>query len=288
MPHTTLIIGCGDLGTEIALRLIARGDRVIGWRRRPPAEGSPIEFVPVDVTRPVALPHADIDRLVVCLAPRRDGSDDYTTTYLDGIRHVRDACAERGRIPERSVLVSSTAVYGDVVGTVDERTPIPHPTALSRSTGRAAVLLEAERLFADAFGDRGSILRCGGIYGPGRTHLLDRVRAGEAVIPAGSAMTNRIHRDDAAAAIVHLLELDEAAPVYLGVDEEPAEMAEVLGFLADRLGAPRPARGSVTRERGGSRACDSSLLRSTGFRFAYPNYRAGYADMLENPRPRHP
>jgi len=277
MPHT-LIVGCGDLGTEVGLRLTAAGHRVTGWRRMLPAGGSPIDFVSADVTGPVQVPD-DTTHLVICLAPRRDGTDDYETTYLDGLRNVLAGLRTR---PERAVLVSSTAVYGSLVGRVDEDTPIPDPS------GRAAALLTAERMFRDAMGARGSVLRCGGIYGPGRTHLIDKVLSGTAVVPEGSAVTNRIHRDDAAAAVVHLLGHADAAPVYIGVDEEPAEMAEVLGFLAGRLGVPRPGTGAVTRERGGSRICDSARLRATGFRFAYPSYRAGYAEMLEHPRERHP
>lgn len=275
---TTLIVGCGDLGTEIGLRLASSGHRVIGWRRNPPSGDSPIEFDAVDVTSPVTVP-ADVSRLVICAAPRRDGSDDYEATYLNGMRHVLDGLRRR---PERAVLVSSTGVYGDLDGRVDEDTPIPD------GPPRARTLLAAERMFLAETAGRGTVLRCGGIYGPGRTRLIDLLLAGEAALPPGPAMTNRIHRDDAAAAVVHLLGLPEPAPVYLGVDERPAELAEVLTFLAERLGLPRPPVGSVSRERGGTRACDSSLLRASGFAFAYPDYRAGYADMLDRPRQRHP
>lgn len=278
MMSTTLIVGCGDLGTEVGLRLASAGHRVIGWRRRLPAGDSPIEFEAVDVTSAVEVPD-DVSRIVICLAPRRDGSDDYATTYLTGVRNLLDGMRVR---PERAVLVSSTAVYGALEGRVDEDTPIPAGSA------RARTLLAVERMFLDELGDRGTVLRCGGIYGPGRTRLIDMVLAGEAVIPDGPAMTNRIHRDDAASAIVHLLGLADAAPVYLGVDERPAEMAEVLAYLADRLRVPRPPTGTVSRERGGTRACDSSRLRATGFAFAYPDYRAGYADVIDAPRPRHP
>ena len=97
------------------------------------------------------------------------------------------------------------------------------------------------------------VLRLGGIYGPGRTRLIDQVRGGSAVIPAASRFTNRIHRDDAAAAIVHLCTMDAVpGPVYLGVDNEPAELGEVLGFLAAELGLPQPASESDRESDGGA------------------------------------
>ena len=54
----------------------------------------------------------------------------------------------------------------------------------------------------------------------GRTRLIDKARSGDTA--AGAAWTNRIHRDDAAAAAVHLLTM-EAQPLtlYLGTDDEP-------------------------------------------------------------------
>ena len=148
------------------------------------------------------------------------------------------------------------------------------------------------------------MLRLGGIYGPGRTRLIDQVRGGSAVIPAESRFTNRIHRDDAAAAIVHLcLMAAEPAPVYLGVDNEPAELGEVLRFLAGELGLPEPGRaepasgvrggsggttGGGEPSRGGNKRVSNALLRGTGFEFEYPSFREGYRAILAGVGERHP
>jgi nucleoside-diphosphate-sugar epimerase len=149
------------------------------------------------------------------------------------------------------------------------------------------------------------VLRLGGIYGPGRTRLIDQVRGGTAVVPAGSRFTNRLHRDDAAAAIVHLCSMDPSpGPLYLGVDNEPAEFGEVLCFLAAELGLPRPpsASGAGDRTAGGSaggsaggepsrgsnKRCSNALLRGTGFEFAYPGFREGYRAILAGAGVRHP
>ena len=142
------------------------------------------------------------------------------------------------------LFVSSTAVYGDAGGDWIDETTTPEPGGFS---GR--IIREAEDLLVSRLGGTGItpvVLRLGGIYGPGRTRLIDQVRGGSAVIPAESRFTNRIHRDDAAAAIVHLCTMDAVpAPVYLGVDNEPAEMGEVLRFLAAELGLPQPPSGAA-------------------------------------------
>src|SRR5699024_4078402 len=190
---------------------------------------------------------------------------------------------DRGGVrPNRVLLVSSTAVYGVSDGsTVDEGTPTtPHAT-------NGTVLLEAERALNERI-PTATVLRLAGIYGPGRTALLDRVRNGEAVIPDVPVHTNRIHRDDAAAAIVHLTTRgDTPAPIYLGVDDQPVQRGEVLRFLADELGAPRPPVGGPSPTRGGDKRCSNALLRATGFTFTYPTYREGYRAVVAGHGTRH-
>ena len=101
--------------------------------------------------------------------------------------------------------------------------------------------------------------------------------------------SNRIHRDDAAAAIVHLLTVtDTPDRVYLGVDDAPVDRGEVLAFLAEELGLARPPIGADDSSRGGNKRCRNDRLKATGFRFAYPTYREGYRAILAGDGVRHP
>lgn len=298
---TILMAGCGDLGTETGLRFAAAGHKVVGWRRSPEKLPAAIEGVAVDLgsgSLPTLPP--ETSAVVVALAADSPAEDAYRTAYVDGLSHVLDAvdaARERGDKSLRRILfVSSTAVYGDAGGGwVDEATA-PEPGSFS---GR--IMREAEELLLRRLAGTGVepvILRLGGIYGPGRTRLIDQVRSGSATVPAGSHFTNRIHRDDAAAAIVHLCSMGPApAPVYVGVDDDPAELGDVLGFLATELGLPQPtpaadhAGGGVPgREpsRGGNKRCSNALLRGTGFDFAYPTFREGYRAVLAGVGVRHP
>jgi hypothetical protein len=88
-------------------------------------------------------------------------------------------------------------------------------------------------------------------------------------------------------------------PVYLGVDDHPAELGEVQRFLASELGLPQPPSavegdsggGGVSASgpaRGGNKRCSNKLLRSTGFGFAYPTFREGYRAILAGEGFRHP
>jgi nucleoside-diphosphate-sugar epimerase len=280
-----LIAGCGDLGTEAGLRFAAAGHEVVGLRRRAALLPEPISPLAGDLT--TALPVLPSDTEVVVFAATASGrsADAYRRVYLEGLQRVLEGLATVGAQPSRVLFVSSTAVYGVTDGSwVDESTPT-RPTS---ATG--GVLVEAEQALA-ASPFPGTALRLAGIYGPGRTRLLDQVRSGEARLPAGSVHANRIHRDDAAAAIVHLAaSVEEAASTYVGVDHAPVERSEVLRFLADELGVPHPPVATVGsgRRRGGDKRCRNDRLVATGFRFRFPTYREGYRAVLRGEGVRHP
>lgn len=300
---TALVAGCGDLGTEVALRLLDRGDTVLGLRRRTSVLPPTIRGLSVDLTAEVPdLPGGAYERLAVLLTA--DGSDAraYRETYVGGLRRTLAALDACGVVPRHAVLVSSTGVYGDSTGDLDESSPV----APTRPTHE--VLLEAEKVFHEAL-PHGTVLRLSGLYGPGRSRFVERARRGE----VEDHWTNRIHRDDAAAAVVHLLGdahpsdagpsdapdtgggTSEAAatgssrraPLYLGTDREPAHALDVAAEVRRLLGLPPAAPGPrVTEDEG--RRLSSDALVGTGFSFTYPTYRQGYAAVLRGHGRRHP
>ena len=284
---TILLAGCGDLGTEAGLRFAALGHRVVGWRRSPEKLPAAIEGAAADLGSPnlPGIP-ADTTAVVIAVAADNPSEEAYRAAYVRGVAHVLDALERDGVTPERVLFVSSTAVYGDAAGGwVDEATD-PNPGGFS-----GKVMLEAEDLLHSRLSGTSATtaLRLGGIYGPGRTRLIDQVRSGSAVIPEDVRYTNRIHRDDAAAAIVHLATMADApAPVYVGVDDEPADLGAVLRFLASELGLPQPQAGDAGPARGGNKRCRNDLLRSTGFNFTFPTFREGYRDVIAGNGSRHP
>ncbi|HEX2247407.1 MAG TPA: SDR family oxidoreductase [Arthrobacter sp.] len=286
---TVLIAGCGDLGTEAGLMFDAAGHRVIGWRRSPEKLPAQLAGAAVDLTGPLPTIPPDTEIVVMATAAAERTEAAYRSAYVDALANLLDALERDGVRPRRVLFVSSTAVYGENDGgEVDETTP----ARPSSATGR--ILREAEELLHARL-PSAIVLRLGGIYGPGRTRLIDQVRRGTAELPDPPRLTNRIHRDDAAAAIVHLTTAVEAPqPLYLGVDSEPAELGEVLRFLAAEIGVPEPptATSATSRDannsRGGDKRCSNTRLLATGFRFRYPSFREGYRAVLAGEGLRHP
>ena len=270
VDRTTLVIaGAGDVGGRLARLRAARGDDVLALRRRPTDAGGGVRPVRADLVTGAglqALPrHADA--LVFCAAPDSRDEAAYRALFVDGLRRVLDHVQAT-----RVLLVSSTAVYAEDAGEwVDEDTPARPPAFNGR------VLCEAERELADNRG--ASVLRLTGLYGPGRDALLRRARAGT---PGRPHWTNRIHVDDAAAALSHLLDLPEPQPLYLGSDALPAMDSDVLAWVRAGEGLS-PIAAEQGPESG--RRVDSTRLRASGWAPRYPDYRSGYADLLASPAP---
>jgi nucleoside-diphosphate-sugar epimerase len=273
----TLIAGCGYVGSALGERLAADGHEVWGLCRKfsQPAQGvRPIEAdlgLPSDLLR---LPGA-LDFVVYLVSAQ--GADDalYRTAYVGNLANLLAALEAAGERPRRVVFASSTAVYAQGGGEwVDEESPT-EPTHFS---GRR--LLEGEACLAGSPFPTTAV-RFGGIYGPRRTGLVERVRTGAARCRPGH-YTNRIHRDDCVGTIAHLLALESPEELYLAVDSEPATDDTVQSWLAGALGTPVPRRAAAgdAPARRGNKRCRNARLRASGYRFRHPTFREGYRSLL--------
>jgi nucleoside-diphosphate-sugar epimerase len=275
-----LIAGCGYVGCALGERLVAANDTVWGLRRRPLSLPAGIEPIEADlaVARSLRDLPRDLDFVVYAASP--SGRDDahYRTAYVEGLSRLLEALERDRQNPRRIYFLSSTSVYeqsnGEWVDEASDASPRHH---------RGRRLLEAEAVLREGpFAS--TVLRLGGLYGPGRTGLLERVRKGQATYRRGVHYTNRIHRDDCARAIAHLMACGSAQPLFLAVDSEPAEEAVVMRWLAGALGAPepRPARAGEAGELEPhtNKRCRNDLLLASGFALLHPTFREGYAAMI--------
>lgn len=275
MSETVLIAGCGDLGQRVASLLLARGDDVYAFRRRPPdASTDGIRWLSADLAQPESLcgMPARITQLVFTPAPDAREPAVYRSVFLDGLRFLLDALHAT---PLRRVLmVSSSAVYGEHGGDwVDEATP-PAPLGFN-----GQILWEAEQwLFRQSV--PATVLRLAGLYGPGRLQLIGRLRAGQVRVPRQHPhWANRMHVDDAAAAIAHLLALPDPQDLYLGADDTPLPLPVLYDYLAGLMQLPPVPEGPAPTAIG-SKRLSNARLRATGYELQWPDARQGYAALL--------
>lgn len=269
-----LIAGCGDVGTRLGIKLSAQGAQVFGLRRTINQLPTGIHRIAADLTDPGTLKQLPrCDWLFYTAAAGHPDPEIYHRIYVEGLHHLLAALPHP---PKHLFLTSSSRVYAQSGHEwVDEQSA----TEPDSENGRILLAGEQQALQGPI---PATVVRFSGIYGPGRDHLQRRVQAGIAAPASPLHYSNRIHSDDCAGVLEHLLRLaaegQALQPVYLASDDAPTPIHEVMEWLAERMGVVIHQRQPIRR--GGSRRCSNHLLRASGYRFIYPDFRRGYAGLL--------
>ena len=257
-----------------------------GVRRNIAALPEWLDAFSADVTTPDSLPFLDdhrYDVVLYILAAAAFNAADYRAAYVTGVENKLKSLEDNNQELKRFIFVSSTGVYHQNNGeTVNEDSP----TEPSNFNGQ--LVLEGEQLVrANSFG---TCVRFSGIYGPDRLRMINRVAAGQGSGTKSTAYSNRIHVEDCARVLIHLVNQaginDDMHDLYLASDNRPATTSEVEAFIAETLGLSleQSGRSEQSRRIAGSKMCDNSRLLASGFEFLYPDYRAGYRKIIEGLR----
>lgn len=272
-----LIIGCGDIGRRLADQLDPQAYRITGLKRSATADLPNLQYRQCDATNPQALASVvaeGFDVIVISMTPSERSDAGYQRAYVDSCRHLVDALKAQGLRPRLLVFVSSTGVYAQDDGSwVDETSPT-EPESFSGKR-----LLEAEQILQES-GYGHLILRFSGIYGPGRNRLIEQVKQQRAA--NSSHYTNRIHADDCAGVLAHLINLQKhqtLPSVFLASDSSPTPMVDVVSWIAGQLGIKDFLAADAVNERGNKRISNRRLLDS-GYQLRYPDFKQGYKELL--------
>lgn len=278
---SVLIVGCGDVGGRLAKQLLASGWPVSGLRRSVGQLPEGVTAIAADLNDsrcPADWPVDAPDYLVYSVAASQHDEAGYQAAYVEGLRNVLSWLVERNQKPRRLLFVSSSSVYAQKDGEWIDETAAVEPEGYS-----GKVMLEAEQL-ALASGIPATIVRLTGIYGPGREWLLSQVRQGYRVTEEPPLYGNRIHAEDAAGLLAFLLKSDQQGKAvddcYIGVDDAPAPLFEVVAWLREYMGVSQWSEQERVR-RTGSKRCSNARARALGWAPQYPSYKEGYAAILE-------
>lgn len=215
-----IIWGTGELGGRVA-RL---------WR----AAGRPVIGLTQTERRHAALRAEGIEpRLgspVAVLQP-----EDVLLLAMPGYERQHEAIERLAGqpVPARVGLVSSTGYYGQPRGTVSETSPVG-------AGRRPAAIAALEQAFQRWAGERGVILRFGGIYRPGRGPFSALQRRGYPPAGPPNKTLALIHYDDAATATLAALQHPAPEAVYLGVVPPCPTRQEFYEAACRQLDLPPP------------------------------------------------
>jgi nucleoside-diphosphate-sugar epimerase len=273
-----LIVGCGDLGAVIAMRLQISHE-VIGLRQSDKPLPLGMQTIQADVTQLNTL--SKLEKLnpniiIYCVAASAQTDENYQAHYVTGLKNVLAMQSQNTNL-QHVFFVSSTRVYGQKTDELlDENTPtIPVDFGGER-------LLEAENVLKN-MPCKSTSMRLSGIYGEGRLYLV-KMAKDITKWPQENHWSNRIHRDDAAGFIALMVEkalIKEALEdTYIVTDDMPTQQHEVLKWLANQQNID--ISNIKTPPVHGGKRLSNKRMRNTGFELQYPNYQAGYRHILQN------
>ena len=275
-----LIFGGGFSGQHIAAVARKLGVKVFCSRRTKDSPGADFVFNGLQSEMPDENIFAGATHLLSCIPPNENGKDPVLENLKDKLK---------SHAFEWVGYLSTTGVYGDSQGSWVEETKSPEPRQ-HRSKKRLACEEEWKQL-----NQKVQILRLPGIYGPGRSAVDTIIKGKYKLIDKPGQVFSRIHIDDIAGAIMHLISLSTQGirPEIINIaDDFPTANIEVLTYAASLLKQKLPAAEkfeiaaktmspmALSFWEENRRVSNKLLCKELGYSLLHPDYRSGLKDCL--------
>lgn len=174
-----------------------------------------------------------VDMVYVLLAPSRSSElssiENYQKTYVDSVQPIVRAL--KAHPVQRIIVVSSTRVYGE-----DEGLIINDDSPIQPKDEQGHLLLKMEQLWQQAYPEQVIIVRPTGIYGTSNARMYKLAETTKSY--PNIHWSNRIHIDDLARFLAHLIHVEHPEKSYICTNNHPEPLHERILKIQKELGLP--------------------------------------------------
>ena len=265
------VIGCGYIGSEVAMLWKNRGLHITATTRRP----EKLKNLTAVAQKGVLLKGNDLTEFLPLLTSNEiilvtigaDAAEDYTAAYRNTAQFIRSFAVESD-LPKRLIYTSSASVYGDHQGKwVDEE------SQRLGKTEQEKILIETEDIYRSLieFGWNITILRLAEIYGPERELSKKVKQITRPLAGIGNQYTNLIHKTDCVSAIDYCLR-HHLNGIYNLVDDDHPTRKELYQKIAKKFHLPEPQWDpALTSPHAGNKRVSNHKIKGEGFVFMHPH-----------------
>jgi len=281
------ILGCGYLGTALAEQCVSKGWNVSALTRNADTAKN-LHSLGVSQVVEAQLQddgwHEELDSnqefVVNCVGASSPDNQGYISSYIEGQDSVMK-WLEQGNVGT-FVFTSSLSVYPQT-----EKRFVDETASCLGVSEKGGLLLAAEQKCFPPVSSvkRSFILRLGGLYGPGRHLLIDKVKNGQEFQGNADRILNLIHRDDAVGAILNCLEADESnlGRIYNVSDGNHATRGQIISWLAEKFQVTEPSfkeddEGSTPNRK----VSNNRILDELSWTPQFTNFQVGYDSILSS------
>ncbi len=285
MSKTLTILGCGYLGSELASRALDNGWTVSALTRNPDFV-SKLKSIGLEVVVQSNLEDsnwhseldADQDFVVNCVGSSSPNLDGYVKSYVEGQSSVMN-WLKSGKVGT-FVFTSSCSVYPQV-----KRKLVDETASCTGVSEKGGLLLAAEQISfpPPPAIKRSFILRLGGLYGPNRHLLLEKVKTSAVIEGNSDRILNLIHRDDAVGAIMACLLAKDSniGRIYNLTDGHHYPRSQIVQWLAEKFDVPPPEFEENDSETTPNRKVSNNrIMEELDWSPKYPSFIEGYEEIL--------
>ena len=287
LSRSLLIFGCGYVGLELARQSLNLGWAVTAFTRNIQAARKAEELGAKSVTGILQDREwwdqlsPEYDHVVNSVGAYTPSLEGYHQSYLLGMKSIVDWLEQTNGNVRNLLFTSSSSVYPQTDGSL-----VNEKSGNQGVSARGKILLDAERVCLQASEKSIAhrfVVRLSGLYGPGRHLLVDKIRRQEPMSGNPDRVLNLTHRDDAASAILGILQSEDlcGGEIFNACDGQHATRGEIVRWVANKLSLDAPKFLGIDEDNGPDRRVDNSKLKkAVGWSPKYPTFQSGYQDFL--------